>query len=315
MASPVNITTPTEALRCRGCCSPMTRSGTRGPAKLRCPKCERLERKRVRRIKNGVAIPLGELIACSDCGDKIERTAGNRRFCVLCALKARQKRDRGRYHRKQGRTEPVAGIGSEAFCVGCSSPILKTRSDHVFCESCVMVRRNKINRETRERARRAAGIPVRSGVKINCKKCSREFVRRATQQKYCNACHNEPRITNHRRRLKTDMAFALNLRIGRWIRKSLGTAKAGRHWETLVGYTVTDLMRHLESLFVDGMSWENRGTWHIDHCKPLAMFSFSAPSDPEFKAAWALSNLQPLWALDNLRKGAKYSSAHHEASV
>jgi len=64
-------------------------------------------------------------------------------------------------------------------------------------------------------------------------------------------------------------------------------------------------MAHLESKFLPGMTWNNRGDWHIDHVRPLASFSFETAQCPDFKAAWSLSNLQPLWALDNIRKGAK----------
>lgn len=77
--------------------------------------------------------------------------------------------------------------------------------------------------------------------------------------------------------------------------------------QTLVGYTLADLRAHLEARFVDGMSWENIGAWHVDHRRPLASFDISGPDCPEFKAAWALSNLQPLWARDNLIKGAKWT--------
>lgn len=77
-------------------------------------------------------------------------------------------------------------------------------------------------------------------------------------------------------------------------------------WESLVGYTVTDLMTHLEKQFRFGMTWENYGKWwHIDHIIPLSRLNYTSYLDPEFKQAWALSNLQPLWKIDNLRKGAK----------
>ena len=49
------------------------------------------------------------------------------------------------------------------------------------------------------------------------------------------------------------------------------------------------------------MSWENHGEWHIDHKKPLA----SAKTEEELKKLCHYTNLQPLWALDNIRKGAK----------
>lgn len=71
-----------------------------------------------------------------------------------------------------------------------------------------------------------------------------------------------------------------------------------------LGYEVEDLARHLESGFLDGMTWENYGEWHVDHIKPCSLFDQHDPS--QFAECWALSNLQPLWAIDNIKKGAKY---------
>lgn len=99
----------------------------------------------------------------------------------------------------------------------------------------------------------------------------------------------------------------LRIAISTTMRKSLRGHKSGRHWEDLVGYTLDDLMRHLEPLFQPGMSWETYGLygWHIDHIKPEVAFTYDSPDDPQFKECWALSNLQPLWAKDNMSKGAK----------
>ncbi len=72
------------------------------------------------------------------------------------------------------------------------------------------------------------------------------------------------------------------------------------------GYEVADLMDHVERLFRDGMSWDNWGEWHIDHIRPRASFGIRSLGDEAFRECWALSNLQPLWAKDNIRKGAKY---------
>jgi 5-methylcytosine-specific restriction endonuclease McrA len=91
------------------------------------------------------------------------------------------------------------------------------------------------------------------------------------------------------------------------IRYSLRGSKAGRHWETLVGYTFLALMCHLESLFQPGMTWENYGEWQVDHIRPIASFTFTSADDPEFRQCWALSNLQPLWATDNHHKGARWT--------
>jgi hypothetical protein len=74
-----------------------------------------------------------------------------------------------------------------------------------------------------------------------------------------------------------------------------------------VGYEIGDLMKHLESKFIPGMSWDNYGkVWHVDHIKPNKLFKYESQEDPDFKSCWALANLQPLFAQDNLKKGSKY---------
>lgn len=59
---------------------------------------------------------------------------------------------------------------------------------------------------------------------------------------------------------------------------------------------------YIESMFVDGMNWGNYGEWHIDHIKPLS----SARCKEELIKLCHYTNLQPLWASDNLSKGSKY---------
>jgi len=82
--------------------------------------------------------------------------------------------------------------------------------------------------------------------------------------------------------------------------------KAGRAWESLVGYTVDQLKQHIEKMFKPGMSWENYGkAWHIDHKIPVAVFNFEKPEDIDFRICWSLKNLQPLDAHINMSKGAK----------
>ena len=75
-----------------------------------------------------------------------------------------------------------------------------------------------------------------------------------------------------------------------------------------LGYTINELKEHLEKLFVGGMDWDNYGEWHIDHIKPVKMFEYKTVKDEGFKECWALKNLQPLWAADNIRKGCRYAN-------
>src|SRR3546814_16139410 len=70
--------------------------------------------------------------------------------------------------------------------------------------------------------------------------------------------------------------------------------------------------RHTRCALVTGVQtcalpicWDNRGEWHIDHIRPLCSFEFKSPDDPQFREAWALTNLRPLWARDNPRKGGR----------
>lgn len=65
---------------------------------------------------------------------------------------------------------------------------------------------------------------------------------------------------------------------------------------------------YLESLFQPGMVWENYGNdgWHIDHVRPLSSFDLLDPV--QFSQACHYTNLQPLWAKDNLSKGNKWGS-------
>lgn len=79
---------------------------------------------------------------------------------------------------------------------------------------------------------------------------------------------------------------------------------------SILPYTIEELKAHLESQFQPGMTWENHGLhgWHIDHIKPVCTFDFldGDLSNPEVvkvvQQCWALSNLRPLWAKDNLSR-------------
>ncbi len=107
---------------------------------------------------------------------------------------------------------------------------------------------------------------------------------------------------------KTDPKYRLNnsMRIGIWYSlKKNGGSKNGRHWEDILGYTVIELKTHLEKQFVEGMSWGNYGEWEIDHWIPLSVHNFSDVNHLDFKRAWRLNNLQPLWKVDNRIKHAK----------
>ncbi len=108
------------------------------------------------------------------------------------------------------------------------------------------------------------------------------------------------RLKNPKNRLNSNVRYLI------WL--SLKGRKAGRKWQELVGYTIKDLITHLEQQFDDKMTWENYGSyWWIDHIKPQSLFNYKSAEDEEFKKCWALENLQPLEAIANIRKSNKWS--------
>jgi len=71
----------------------------------------------------------------------------------------------------------------------------------------------------------------------------------------------------------------------------------------LIGCSIEQLKEHLQKQFKFGMSWSNYGEWHIDHIKPCVRFNLS--NQEEQKKCFHYTNLQPLWAKDNLKKKDK----------
>ncbi len=125
-------------------------------------------------------------------------------------------------------------------------------------------------------------------------------------QRVWRQAHREWRRQYENNRNK-DPRWRIANAIGGRMREAIADRKAGRHWENLVGYTLCDLMAHLESHFLPGMTWQNYGAfgWHIDHVRPITAFQFEKPEDRGFKDCWALENLQPLWWYENMAKGIR----------
>lgn len=99
-------------------------------------------------------------------------------------------------------------------------------------------------------------------------------------------------------------AFKLSLSIKASISSSLrrvGSAKSKVPTLKYLGCSLDQLKIHIERQFLDGMTWENRSEWHIDHIVPLA----AAKTEDDVIALNHFSNLRPLWAKDNLQKSSK----------
>ena len=124
---------------------------------------------------------------------------------------------------------------------------------------------------------------------------------------------NKERVLAYRRqydceRKKVDINYRLmcNLRTRLAIYfKQHDSLRQGSHIRELLGCSPEQLRAHLESLFTDGMTWETYGRkgWHIDHKEPLTAFDLTDPD--QLMRACHYTNLQPMWHLENIRKGGR----------
>lgn len=107
-----------------------------------------------------------------------------------------------------------------------------------------------------------------------------------------------------RKRRENDPTFKVLTRMRDFNRRCVEAIRGVKNWRTatILGYTPDELRLHIESQWQDGMSWENYGEWHIDHIKSIKQHLNEGIDD--IKIINALTNLQPLWAFDNLSKGA-----------
>lgn len=259
--------------------------------------------------------PLSDKRQCRNCGATFALWRDTQVHCPPCADLARREKLPHQIARRNERIRLWAWNqrrargdklfrGDERTCEfpGCGKVFIARGIAHKICDECQPAHRFEIHRK--QEAKRVRPGRVKVGTAIVCPTCKQEFTKAGANSAYCSAdCKlkrwtNDPRYVIHRR-MSANMKSSLDPK------KTGRRKKGGRSWESLVDYTLEDLMRHLERQFTGRMSWANRGKWHIDHIQPLVSFNFASAEDPEFKAAWALTNLRPLWKRPNLMKSGK----------
>jgi hypothetical protein len=83
---------------------------------------------------------------------------------------------------------------------------------------------------------------------------------------------------------------------------------------SLIGCSSSALAHHLESQFTRGITWENYGThWHVDHIIPCSSFDHGNPD--HVRRCWHFTNLRPMWAKDNIAKGAKITEPQMHLAI
>jgi len=154
---------------------------------------------------------------------------------------------------------------------------------------CVTIKEKRDYKSARERRKEAA----------NAQK--REYRQRPEVKAAAAKYQREKMATNPQHKIRKN----LSKRLWDVLRKS-GECKNTSVMKYL-GCTKDQLIRHLESKFTKGMTWGNYGRgWHVDHIQPCA--SFDHTREDHLKICWHWTNLQPLWAEENVRKGDSLQS-------
>ena len=138
---------------------------------------------------------------------------------------------------------------------------------------------------------------------------------RAQQAEYRAQPENKARKNQrYRARYHSDPAYRMGRNVSRSIYQALkanGWTKGGSTFDYLP-YSPEGLAEHLEKQFDEHMTWDNHGTyWHIDHIRPHASFKYDSLDHPDFQKCWALENLRPLKASENMSKGSFWEGKRH----
>ena len=186
-----------------------------------------------------------------------------------------------------------------------------------LCKKCAIARAKKWKEDNPEK-NRLNGRKYVSRHRAEHNKRGREWHRKNKERSRENSkrwasVNIERKRENYKTWIKekraTNPSYRLRHSIEVRVYDSLKGNKGGRAWEQLLGYTLEDLRNRLENQFSDGMTWDNYGKWHLDHRTPISAFNFTDASHVDFQKCWALDNLQPMWATENLRKGAKLNES------
>lgn len=180
------------------------------------------------------------------------------------------------------------------------------------CKECVKIYTNEYNKNNREKLKKKASDyrkenPTYNKDYYNANPDYFESYREENKEHYKQWRNNNREWVNnyHKEKKKNDPKF----KITAVLRSSLSTAlkkqgapKYSRTVE-LLGCSFEKFMEYIKSKFQPGMTWDNYGRygWHIDHIIPCISFDLTDPREQE--ECFHHTNLQPLWAIDNLKKG------------
>jgi hypothetical protein len=150
------------------------------------------------------------------------------------------------------------------------------------------------------------------GLKPRCKLCDNKIINEQIRNKLANDPEFRKKYYEYQVKYKRDN---VNVRLANNLRRRLNFTLKGisksQSTLLLLGCSLEVLLGYLEKQFQPGMTWENYGKWHVDHIKPCCKFDLNDPE--EQKKCFHYTNLQPLWAKDNLNKSGRLDWKNNES--
>jgi len=216
---------------------------------------------------------------CFECGTILTDIKYKR--CIICRKRARKYDARRRDKRKQNQR-----------CVLCGSLFDTLRGYCSKCKDNAKLRARLIRKQ-----RRQDGLCVQCGQK------------NTGRYRRCDDCRIKNRIYAKTKK-QNDINYRLkaNLRTRLW--QALKSNQKTGSIMNYLGCSIVQYKDYLKNLFQDGMSWDNyglgEGQWNIDHIVPLSHFNLSLAR--HCRKALHYTNTQPMWSIENSRKGDRYES-------
>lgn len=168
-------------------------------------------------------------------------------------------------------------------------------------------KKRESDRKWKEQNRGRLAIWRQQNPHIN-QKSAKTRRRRLNEDEEYHRHYYQMRSKRHNERMKTDVQYKIRGQLRSRFKKVLRKARISKtnHVLTLLGLSLDNFTKYIESQFKPGMTWKNHDLkgWHLDHIRPLASFDLTKEEDQ--RQAFHYTNYQPLWASENLSKGAKF---------
>ena len=131
-----------------------------------------------------------------------------------------------------------------------------------------------------------------------------------------NKANKEGIAARKRKRYRSDPAYAMSMRLRRRMASAVKAAGLDKKCDSsseLLGISPQGLKEWLEAQFTEGMTWENRSDWHVDHIVPCTAFDLLVEQNQ--RICFWYKNLQPMWAEENLQKSNTYTEKEKQALI